>query len=171
MSELLDRIWAGWRSAYISGLVDAESGAGEDGCLFCSLVASDDAEALILERTERTFTVMNAFPYTSGHVMVAPLRHVGEFEDLTVEEGAEMFAAAQRAVQAIKATSHPHGLNLGINLGRTAGAGVPGHVHLHALPRWNGDTNFMTTLAETRMLPEALPATYEKVKKAWPSDG
>jgi ATP adenylyltransferase len=168
MSEILDRIWAGWRSAYISGLVDAESGAGEDGCLFCSLVASEDAEALILERTERTFTVMNAFPYTSGHVMVAPIRHVGEFEELTVEEGAEMFAAAQRAVQAIKATSHPHGLNLGINLGRTAGAGVPGHVHLHALPRWNGDTNFMTAVAEARVISEDLRTTWEKLRKAWP---
>lgn len=163
----LDRIWAGWRATYIAGMVAAE-GAPEDGCLFCTLAASDDAEALILERTERSFTVMNAFPYTAGHVMVAPARHVGEFEDLTTDEGAEMFAAAQRAVVALKATSHPHGLNLGINIGRTAGAGVPGHIHLHALPRWNGDNNFMTAVAEARVISEDLRTTWEKLRAAWP---
>ncbi|MGH8997783.1 MAG: HIT family protein [Acidimicrobiia bacterium] len=163
----LDRIWAGWRSAYVTGLGDPAG--GEDGCLFCTLVACDDSEALILERTELTFTVMNAFPYTTGHVMVAPLRHEAEFEGLTAAEGVELFAGLQRAVVAIKEACRPHGLNLGVNVGRVAGAGVPGHVHAHALPRWDGDSNFMTTVAEARVLSEDLSTTWEKLRKAWPS--
>lgn len=160
----LERIWAGWRRAYITGISDG----AEDGCLFCTLPTLDDDEGYILERGELCFTVLNAFPYTSGHLMVAPLRHTGEFEDLTVEEGGEIFAALQRAVQALKATSSPHGLNLGVNLGRVAGAGVPGHVHWHALPRWNGDSNFMTSVAEARVLPEDLRTTWEHLRGAWP---
>jgi ATP adenylyltransferase len=138
--------------------------------VFCSLAATDDEEALILERTENTFTVMNAFPYTAGHVMVAPLRHEGDFTNLSVEEGAEIFAALQRAVAALKMVSRPHGINLGVNLGRTAGAGVPGHVHWHALPRWDGDTNFMTTVAEARIISEDLRTTWSKLRQAWETE-
>ena len=164
----LDRIWAGWRSPYVTGIADSDD---EDGCLFCTLAASDDEDALILERTESTFTVLNAFPYTSGHLMVAPLRHEAELEGLTAEEGAVIFAALQRAVVALKEASRPHGLNLGVNLGRVAGAGVPGHIHWHALPRWDGDTNFMTTVAEARVISEDLRSTWEKLKKVWPRPG
>lgn len=161
----LDRLWAGWRSSYVTGIAASDA---EDGCLFCTLVAGDDEDAFILERAGSTFTVLNAFPYTSGHLMVAPLRHVAEFEELTLDEGTALFAALQRAVTALKAASHPHGLNLGVNLGRVAGAGVPGHVHWHALPRWDGDTNFMTTVAEARVISEDLRTTWEKLKEAWP---
>jgi ATP adenylyltransferase len=150
--------------------VEDAAASSDAECLFCSMLAADDDEAaLILERAELTFTVMNAFPYTTGHVMVVPHRHEGEPEGLTAAEGAALFVALQRAVVAIKAASRPDGVNLGANLGRVAGAGVPGHFHLHALPRWNGDTNFMTTVAETRVLPEDLRTTYEKLRRAWPS--
>lgn len=165
----LDRLWAGWRSAYVSGMADADS---EDGCLFCTLPtlsAIDDEEALILERTASTFSVLNAFPYTPGHLMVAPLRHEGELEGLSADEAAELFAALQRAVRALKEASRPHGLNLGVNLGRVAGAGVPGHFHVHVLPRWDGDSNFMTTVAEVRVIPEDLPTTWKKLRQAWPT--
>jgi ATP adenylyltransferase len=161
----LDRIWAGWRSQYVTSVANTEP---EDGCLFCTLAASDDdEEALIVERTPLSFTVMNAFPYTPGHLMIAPLRHEGEFEGLTAEEGADIFAALQRAVRALKRASRPHGLNLGVNIGRVAGAGVPGHVHVHALPRWNGDSNFMTAVAEARVLSEDLRTTWKKLREAW----
>ncbi len=160
----LERLWAGWRATYINGISDG----AEDGCLFCVLPDLDDDEAYILERGEHFFTVLNAFPYTPGHLMVAPTRHTGEIEDLSAEEGADVFAALQRAVRALKAASSPHGLNLGVNLGQVAGAGVPGHVHWHALPRWNGDSNFMTTVAEARVLPEDLRTTWEKLRGVWP---
>ncbi|MGH8993919.1 MAG: HIT family protein, partial [Acidimicrobiia bacterium] len=147
----LERIWAGWRSPYVTGIAASDA---EDGCLFCTLAVSDDVDVFVLERTELCFSVLNAFPYTPGHLMVAPLRHEAELEGLTAEEGAALFAALQRAVVALKETSRPHGLNLGVNLGRVAGAGVPGHIHWHAMPRWDGDTNFMTTVAEARVISE-----------------
>jgi ATP adenylyltransferase len=162
----MERLWAGWRSAYVSGAGDV---GGEDGCLFCSLPAASDEEAYILERSRYCYAVLNAYPYTTGHLMVAPLRHEAEFEGLTGDEGADVFGAAQRAVRALKAAMRPQGINLGVNVGRVAGAGVPGHVHLHALPRWDGDTNFMTTVAEARVLPEDLRTTWSKLRAEWPS--
>lgn len=161
----LDHLWAGWRSAYIDGVA---SGAGDDQCLFCRLQRLDDDEALVLERTERTFTVMNAYPYTSGHLMVAPLRHVADLESLEPDEAAAVMHAVQRACTALRGAFRPDGLNVGVNLGRVAGAGVPGHVHVHALPRWSGDTNFMTSVADTRVLPETLRASWDKLRAAWP---
>jgi len=113
--------------------------------------------------------VLNAFPYTSGHLLVVPLRHVAELEDVQGEEAAELWATVANAVRALKSAYGADGINMGANLGRAAGAGVPGHFHVHVLPRWNGDTNFMTSVAETRVLPESLDVTYEKVKGAWPS--
>jgi len=162
----LERLWAGWRMAYIEQSVSEPPDAQ---CVLCRLRDSADDDALILERSAHTFTVMNAFPYTTGHVMVAPLRHVGELEALDADESNALFVALQRAVVAIKAALRCDGLNIGANLGRVAGAGVPGHVHLHALPRWNGDTNFMTTVAEARVLPEDLRTTWSKLRAVWPS--
>ena len=164
---LLDRLWAGWRSAYIEGVVATPTEHADD-CLFCRLAALPDDEALILERTDRTFTVMNAYPYTSGHVMVAPLRHVGDLQTLDADDAATLMHATQRACIAIQRAYSPDGLNAGVNIGRVAGAGVPGHVHMHVLPRWSGDTNFMTTVAEARVLPEALRASWEKLRAVWP---
>lgn len=163
----LERLWAGWRSEYVEGTV------ADEGCVFCRILASDETaeKTYVVRRDEHTAVVLNAYPYTSGHLMVMPVRHVGELEELDADEATGLWRELAGAVRALKAGYSPDGLNVGANLGRSAGAGVPGHFHMHCVPRWNGDTNFMTTLAETRMLPEALPATYEKVRKAWPNDG
>jgi ATP adenylyltransferase len=158
------RLWAGWRSAYV------ESAAGQpDGCVLCAITGSGADDADVIWRGTTCAAVLNAYPYTSGHLMVMPTRHVGELELLTAEETAELWAAVTDAVVALKAAYRPGGINVGANLGRAAGAGVPGHLHIHALPRWDGDTNFMTSVAETRVLPEALPDSLAKLRAAWPS--
>src|SRR6185312_2606518 len=159
----LERLWAGWRASYIEGIAAVPS---PDGCLFCGLLALDDADALILERSEHSFAVMNAYPYTSGHVMVAPTRHAASITDLDAEEAAALMHGTQRATAAVGRAYAPEGINVGANIGRAAGAGVPGHVHVHVLPRWNGDTNFMTAIAEARVLPESLRHSYEKLLDA-----
>lgn len=164
----LERIWAGWRAAYVTGATAELEGSGDE-CLFCRIQELDDEEAYIVERTDVTFTVLNAYPYTSGHVMVAPVRHVAEFEELTAEEGQAVLGALQRAVVGIKTALAPEGLNLGANLGRVAGAGVPGHFHFHALPRWGADTNFITTVAEARVIPEDLRTTWTRLRTSWPA--
>lgn len=163
----LERLWAGWRSDYVSSAIDDE----EEGCVFCRILASDEPpeERYLLWRGRDCAAVLNAFPYTSGHLMVVPERHVGELEDVTGEEAAELWEAVADSVRALKGAFEPHGINVGVNLGRVAGAGVPGHFHVHVLPRWSGDTNFMTTVAEARVIPESLPDTYAKLRAAWPS--
>jgi len=162
----LDRLWAGWRSAYVA---DPNTGREDRGCVICNLVdAPDDAEALVLERTPETIVVMNLYPYGSGHLMVAPVRHAASYDDLDEAENIAVMRAQLRALGAIRAAYDPDGVNVGANLGRGAGAGVPGHLHVHVLPRWTGDTNFMTTVVETRVLSESLRAGYDKLKAAWP---
>ena len=162
----LERLWADWRSAYVSS---ADADRDRDGCVICNLVAAtDDADALVLERTAETITVMNLYPYGSGHLMVAPVQHAAAFDDLDDEVNVAIARAQLRALRAIRAAYRPDGINVGANLGKAAGAGVPGHLHVHLLPRWNGDTNFMTSIAEVRVLPEALRTGYEKLKAAWP---
>ena len=158
----LERLWAGWRGEYVAGAAATDAGV----CVLCRVVASGD---YVLWTGETCAAVLNAYPYTSGHLMVLPLRHVGEVEELTADEASELWATLRAAVVALKRAYAPDGLNLGANLGRVAGAGVPGHFHMHALPRWNGDTNFMTTVAETRVLPESLGATHERLRTSWPS--
>jgi len=163
----LERLWADWRSDYVS---HPDTGRDDKGCVMCRLVAAtDDAEALVLERTPETIVVMNLYPYGSGHLMVAPTRHVASYVDLTDSESIALAHAQTRALQAVQAAYAPDGANVGANLGRAAGAGVPGHLHVHLLPRWNGDTNFMTAIAETRVLPEGLRTGYDKLKAAWPA--
>lgn len=166
----LDRLWAGWRSEYIE---EATGSSGKDGeCVFCRILdsGSSDEETHVVWRHPDglAFALLNAYPYASGHLMVMPTRHVGELEDLDATEAAAVWSGLRQAVVALKGAYRPDGINLGANLGRSAGAGVPGHFHLHALPRWYGDTNFMTTVAETRVLPEALPVSAAKVRAAWP---
>ena len=164
----LDRLWAEWRTAYVS---DPNTGKDDGGCVICNLIAAtDDAAALVLERTPTTITVMNLYPYGSGHLMVAPVRHVASFEDLDDAENGAVALAQVRALRAIRAAYSPDGANVGANIGRGAGAGVPGHLHVHVLPRWLGDTNFMTAIAETRVLPEALSASASRLRAAWPAD-
>jgi ATP adenylyltransferase len=158
---MMDRIWAGWRTEYVtSGDVhdDAE-------CVLCRVI---DDGTYVVWRDDLVAVILNAFPYTSGHVMALPVRHVGEVEDVNREEVGAVWSAVANSVRAIKAAYSPDGLNMGANLGRVAGAGIPGHFHVHVLPRWSADTNFMTSVAEARVLPEALPSTLERLKKAWP---
>jgi len=174
----LERLWAGWRSEYVSGIdtstatSPATDGTVEDagGCILCRIVAAaDDAVALVLERTATTFTVMNLYPYASGHLMVAPLRHEADLDGLDEAEAIGMTSATRRALRAVRAAYDPDGVNVGANLGRAAGAGVPGHLHLHVVPRWYGDTNFMTAVAEARVMPEDLATGYRKLRELWPA--
>lgn len=160
----LERLWAGWRSHYVSSA--AEDGDDAGGCVLCRVLGADSN---VVWRGERCAAVLNAFPYTSGHLMVMPIRHVSELEEVEGEEAAELWAAVSDAVRSLKGAYGADGINVGINLGRAAGAGVPGHFHVHVLPRWSGDTNFMTSVAEARVLPESLDATFEKVKQSWPA--
>ena len=163
----LARLWAGWRSSYIE---DVAHHPPADDCLFCALLEADPEDALILARNDLVFAVLNAYPYTSGHLMVAPVRHVGSLAALTRDEANALIGMTQDASVALERAYLPDGINVGANLGRAAGAGIPGHLHLHALPRWVGDTNFLTSIAEARVLPEALSASWEKLKKAWTED-
>jgi len=163
----LERLWAGWRATYVSSAIEGD----DDGCVLCRLAAAaaaDADEAMIVHRGELALVVMNAYPYTSGHVMVAPLRHEGALDGLTDAEAAEIMDLSRAATTALKAAFTPDGVNVGMNEGRAAGAGVPGHVHVHALPRWFGDTNFTTSVAETRVLPEDLRTSFERLRAAWP---
>ncbi len=167
MSAGLDRLWAGWRSEYV-----ASAGGDDDGsCVLCRILTSDlpDEETYVVWRGQHTAVVLNAYPYGSGHVMALPLRHVAVLDELQDTESAELWRTTTTAVAAIRRAYSPGGVNLGANIGQASGAGVPGHLHLHALPRWSGDTNFMTSVAEVRVLPEALPVTWRKLREAWPS--
>ena len=154
----MERLWAPWRMAYIE-VPQAQ------GCIFCTKPAeNDDREQLILYRGERCFVIMNLFPYNNGHLMVAPYRHTADLPGLTVEEQAEMMVLTRHCVRVLGEAFRPEGYNVGMNLGRTAGAGVADHLHMHVVPRWNGDTNFMPVLGETKVLPDALYAGYDKLK-------
>ncbi len=185
----MDRLWTPWRYAYITGdkRPDARKGVpealsawpGDQHCVFCNLLAAADwaiahgtppeqAEAAVylLERGESCFTVLNGFPYNNGHLMVVPCEHTASLAALPLSTAEEMMRLARRAERALRSVYHPDGLNLGINLGESAGAGVADHLHLHALPRWTGDTNFMTVVAETRILPEMLATSWERLRTA-----
>jgi ATP adenylyltransferase len=138
-----------------------------EGCIFCDAIASDsDRDNLVLYRGRVAVLMLNLYPYNPGHLMTAPYRHISVLGDLTEEEGAELMALAALGEKALAATHHPQGLNLGMNLGRCAGAGVPDHLHLHLVPRWTGDTNFMPVMAETRVLPEEVSTTYDRLYEA-----
>jgi ATP adenylyltransferase len=143
------------------------AGGPEVACVFCAaLAAGDDRRALILRRGKLAFLILNAFPYASGHLMAVVTRHVGSIETATADELAEAMALVQTATRALTAAYHPDGFNVGLNQGRVAGAGVLGHLHLHLVPRWNGDTNFMPIIGETRVLPESLETTYDRLAAA-----
>jgi ATP adenylyltransferase len=157
----MDYLWTPWRYRYIA---DASK---DEGCIFCdALAANDDAKTHIVFRGAKNFVLLNRFPYTSGHVMVVPYTHVAELSATEPDTLPDMMRIAQRVQSALEKTYHPQGYNLGMNLGRAAGAGVVGHLHLHVLPRWSGDANFMTVIGETRVEPEDLSTTWEKLRKA-----
>ncbi len=155
----MERLWSPWRSQYVSRADE------DEGCFFCShLEGLDDEDTGILWRGERTFVVLNAYPYNAGHVMVAPKRHIGDMGELEQDELHELIDVTQRSVANLGAALKPHGYNVGMNLGDVAGAGVPGHLHVHVVPRWGGDTNFMPVVGETKVLPEMLADTYAKMR-------
>lgn len=156
----MEHLWAPWRMEYI------EQGDKIEGCIFCVLPAEqEDSKTLILYRAARSFIIMNSFPYNPGHLMVAPFKHTADLYELDDAELLEINHLVRYSVRLLTATMQPHGVNIGVNLGRSAGAGVENHVHWHIVPRWNGDTNFMPVTAGTKVLPESLQATYEKLKK------
>jgi ATP adenylyltransferase len=165
----LEQLWAGWRHHYVSGATEAERRGEGRGCVFCELAASGppSADNGVVHLDPLCFVVLNAYPYASGHLLVLPRRHVAELDQLTDEESQQLWRVAQRAVAALTRAYRPDGLNLGANLGRAAGAGIPGHLHLHVVPRWGGDTNFMTTVGGVRVLPEDLPSSWRRVVEAW----
>jgi ATP adenylyltransferase len=158
--EGFGRLWSPWRMEYIK----SAGGQDQPECIFCDLPARDDDEKnLILARSDKAFVILNAFPYNPGHLMVAPFRHVGELEEVTEEEFADLDRLLQRSLRALKKDYEPQGFNIGMNLGRVAGAGIPDHVHWHVVPRWNGDTNFMPVIGQTKVLPELLGESYGRL--------
>jgi ATP adenylyltransferase len=157
----MDYIWSPWRYKYVA------DEAKDDRCVFCRVLeANDDEKTLIVLRAEKNFVILNRYPYTSGHVMIVPYVHSADFGAMAPDVLAEMMALAQRAQRAQQELYHPEGYNLGMNLGRAAGAGITGHLHLHVLPRWSGDSSFMTVIGETRTEPEELATTYRRLRKA-----
>ena len=157
----MERLWAPWRMSYVG------AANRTDACLFCdALASSDDRTVLVLLRRPLAFLMLNAFPYASGHLMAALTRHVGTLGEATAAELGEAMALVQRSIGALHRVYSPDGYNVGINQGRVAGAGVEGHLHIHVVPRWNGDTNFMPVLGEVRVLPESLEATYDRLSAA-----
>ena len=155
------QLWAPWRLEYV------QSADEDPGCVFCGAIEKDEERGLVVRRGERAFVLLNKYPYAAGHLMVAPLRHEGEFAGLSQEEALEIHELAAAGVDTLTRAMRPQGFNLGWNLGRVAGAGVVDHVHLHVVPRWAGDTNFMPVLADVKVMPESLAATRSKLAGEW----
>lgn len=166
----LDRLWNGWRSSYVRG-ESAGRAADGPGSVFSRILASglDDAETHIVHRGGTVFVILNAYPYASGHLLVLPYREVADLEDLDGVEAAELWATVTDAVAALKRSHRPDALNVGINLGASAGGSISEHLHVHVVPRWEGDANFMTSVADTRTLPEPLSETASRIRAAWPT--
>ncbi|WP_213697554.1 HIT domain-containing protein [Acetomicrobium sp.] len=159
----MDVLNAPWRMKYID-----KSNKEKIDCIFCEFIKErEDEKRLILYRGKKAFVMFNAFPYNPGHLMVAPYRHTGNYDELNQEEILEINLLVQKCLKVLKKTMDPHGFNIGINMGKVAGAGFEGHVHVHVVPRWEGDTNFMPVVGETKVIPEALDVTYRKLKEAW----
>lgn len=161
----MERLWSPWRSKYIASGVDSQTG----DCVFCRIAASpdDDAANFVLYRGQNAFVLLNIFPYITGHLMTVPYRHTSELDSVPKEITDEMMDLTKRAQTALRKVYSPAGFNMGMNLGSAAGAGIADHIHIHLLPRWSGDTNFMTTVGESRVIPEALEVTYQKVKDSF----
>jgi ATP adenylyltransferase len=163
------RLWTPHRMAYIKGENRSE-GDDAGGCPFCRIPAETDADALIIRRGKAAFAVLNLYPYNPGHLMVVPFRHVADYAELDAVESAEVAELTRQALVALRAATGAHGFNVGMNLGAVAGAGIAAHLHQHVVPRWGGDTNFMPVVAHTKVLPQLLGETREKLAEAWPAD-
>lgn len=158
----MEKIFAPWRIRYVLASKPKE-------CVFCSAVKGNERDRLVVYKAEKSFVLMNQYPYNPGHVMVCPKRHVPSTEDLSDEELLEIMKLVNLSIKAIRISMNPDGFNLGINLGRVAGAGIAEHLHFHVVPRWSGDTSFMPVLADVQVLPEALEESYEKIRRAFES--
>lgn len=157
----MDYLWTPWRYAYVS---TAETASG---CIFCELPKiGDDSKALIVYRGQHCFIILNSFPYSAGHVLIVPFAHLDQLQKLPIEASREMMDLAQKMEGVLRELYSPDGINLGMNIGKAAGAGVAGHIHMHVLPRWVADANFMSVVGETRVLPEDLATTYQRIRKA-----
>lgn len=166
--DSLQRLWTPWRMAYIK-----DPDQASEGCPFCVLPdrgPEHDRETLIVYRARWAFAILNAYPYNPGHLMMVPYRHVASIDDLTLEELHELADLCQRGVRALRAASGPHAFNIGMNIGGVAGAGIADHLHQHVVPRWGGDTNFMPVIGQTRVLPELLEETYDRLLPAFAED-
>ena len=170
MSQL-EHLWAGWRQAYIKGETSPQSlvETPEGLSIFSAIEQSGlpDEETLIIYRGETCFALLNVYPYTTGHTMIIPLREVEALTDLTTQEYEELWQLVKKVVQSLEEAYGPDGINVGLNQGKAAGAGIPEHLHVHCLPRWSGDTNFSTTVAGARVLPESLTDTWTRLREAW----
>ncbi|GJM24679.1 MAG: hydrolase [Phycisphaerae bacterium] len=166
MAEFNENIWAPWRMEYIRSLGDDDGGDG--GCFFCAYFENpaEDRKHHVLWRTEGALVMLNRFPYTNGHLLIAPKRHSGEPSDFSADEHNELTKLTYDAANVVRTAFNADGFNIGCNLGRCAGAGVPDHLHYHVVPRWNGDTNFMAVLGATRVIPDGLDAAYERLREA-----
>jgi ATP adenylyltransferase len=154
----MDHLWTPWRYAYVTG---ADQKAA---CIFCEAPKESDQKALIVHRGEHCYVILNAYPYTNGHIMVVPFAHLDELDKLPVDAANEMMALTQRMEKVLRSLYRPDGINLGMNIGKAAGAGVAGHIHMHVLPRWVADANFLSVIGETRVLPEELDVTWERTR-------
>lgn len=157
------RLWTPWRMSYI------KSAERMSKCFLCEAPSKSDSEALIVHRSNRVFVILNAYPYNTGHVMVAPYRHVADLEELDSEESLDLLEEVKRSIKALKSEYSPQGFNMGINLGRVSGAGLESHVHVHIVPRWSGDTNFMPIVGGAKVLPEDLETTWSRLRRAFDS--
>jgi ATP adenylyltransferase len=162
----LSRLWTPYRMAYVTGYTDVDS---EDDCPFCKIPRLPDRESLVLARGELVYAVLNLHPYNPGHLMVVPYRHVSELEDLTTDESTELAAVTGDAIRAIKSASSPHGFNVGLNLGASAGGSLAAHLHQHVVPRWGGDANFATVIGGVKVMPQLLAETRDVLVDAWPT--
>jgi ATP adenylyltransferase len=158
----MDYLWSPWRYRYIS------TADPSDACIFCAKTAENkDEQNFIVHRARKNFVILNLYPYTSGHLMVVPYEHVATLEDADTDTLVELIELARQAERHLRSVYHPKGINLGMNIGECAGAGVAGHIHMHVVPRWPADANFMTVTGETRVLPEEIGTTYSRLRRAW----
>ena len=160
----MNHLWAPWRSKYVVSAAQKRN----ETCIFCEATkTNDDRSSYVVFRGKKNFVILNAFPYNPGHIMIAPYRHIGTLEALDAEESLEMFELVKASLRILRKVYNPDGFNIGVNIGRAAGAGIESHVHVHVVPRWNGDANFMPVVAGTKVLPESLDDTYKKLKAAF----
>lgn len=162
----MNKLWSPWRSQYIDSFLDKNK---NEGCIFCEMAKRqiEDLENLLIEKGKLTFTVLNLYPYNNGHLMIVPYTHKENFDQLTIEENAEIMEKLQLAMQALRMTISPEGFNIGANFGKVSGAGIGDHIHFHIVPRWNGDTNFMPVLGEVKIISQDLRATKKKLLEAY----